>query len=52
MKIRSKFLIVVLTVLLFSSCDEQIMNWYKDPDHGEVSTAELPLQLAEKNHTV
>jgi GH35 family endo-1,4-beta-xylanase len=24
------------------------MEWYKDPDHGEVTTAELPLALAEK----
>jgi len=48
MKVRFIFLIGVLSALLFSSCDEQIMDWYKDPTHGEVTTAELPLQLAEK----
>jgi len=48
MKVRYIFLIVVLSTLLFSSCDEQIMDWYKDPTHGAVTTAELPLQLSEK----
>ncbi len=41
-------MIVVLSALLFSSCEEQVMNWYKDPTHGEITNAELPLQLAEK----
>ena len=40
--------IAVLFAFLFSSCNDQIMKWYKDPDHGDVTTAELPLQLAEK----
>jgi len=48
MKVKFIFLIVVISALLFSSCDEQVMSWYKDPTHGEVTTAELPLQLAEK----
>ncbi|PKQ67739.1 endo-1,4-beta-xylanase [Labilibaculum manganireducens] len=37
---------VVLTV--FSSCDDQIMDWKKDSTHGEVTTEELPLGLVEK----
>jgi endo-1,4-beta-xylanase len=40
--------IVALAALCMVSCDDQIMEWYKDPDHGEVTTAELPLALAEK----
>ncbi|MGV8094396.1 MAG: endo-1,4-beta-xylanase [Mangrovibacterium sp.] len=39
---------VALAALCMISCDDQIMEWYKDPDHGEVTTAELPLALAEK----
>lgn len=37
-----------LSSLLLASCDDQIMDWGKDPDHGEVTVAELPLELAEK----
>jgi len=48
MKVKFIFVIVVLSALLFSSCEEQVMNWYKDPTHGEITNAELPLQLAEK----
>ena len=48
MKVKFIFMIVVLSALLFSSCDEQVMNWYKDPTHGAITNAELPLQLAEK----
>lgn len=48
MKYRNKLLIVTLSIMSFSSCDDQKMEWYKDPTHGEVTSAELPLQLAEK----
>lgn len=40
--------LIVLSFLLFSSCDDQIMEWGKDPSHGEVTGAELPLELQEK----
>ncbi|SNR59155.1 endo-1,4-beta-xylanase [Lutibacter flavus] len=48
MKYKKIFPILALTSLIFSSCDDQIMEWEKDPSHGEVTTAELPLELAEK----
>ena len=48
MKKRYLYTIAILAGCLFSSCDDQIMEWGKDPEHGEVTTAELPLQLAEK----
>lgn len=31
-----------------NSCDEDKMDWGRDPAYGEVGTAELPLALAEK----
>lgn len=34
---------------MFSSCDDMIMEWYKDPNKGEVAMSDLPLPLAEKN---
>lgn len=37
-----------LASVLLSSCDDQIMEWAKEPGHGEVTVAELPLALAEK----
>jgi endo-1,4-beta-xylanase len=40
--------LIVLALLLFSSCDDQIMEWGEDPSHGEVTGAELPLELKEK----
>lgn len=33
---------------MFSSCDDMIMEWYKDPNKGEVAMSDLPLPLAEK----
>lgn len=39
---------LALSCLLFTSCDDQLMEWGKDPDHGDVTSAELPLELAEK----
>lgn len=39
---------IALSCLLFSSCDDNLMEWGKDPDHGDVASAELPLELAEK----
>ncbi|MGQ7944200.1 endo-1,4-beta-xylanase [Flavobacterium sp. WC2509] len=39
---------IALSCMLFSSCDDNMMEWGTDPDHGEVTSAELPLELAEK----
>lgn len=39
---------VALSVLILTSCDDNKMEWYKDPTHGAVTSSELPLQLAEK----
>lgn len=48
MKYKNILSTILLTSMMLSSCDDQIMEWYKDPSHGEVTTAELPLELAEK----
>ncbi|MDQ1771064.1 glycosyl hydrolase family 10 [Labilibaculum sp. A4] len=40
--------VIAVVSMIFSSCDDQIMDWYTDPTHGEVSIADLPLELAEK----
>lgn len=40
-------LVAALSMIL-ASCDDMIMEWYKDPKKGEVTVAELPLPLAEK----
>jgi len=40
--------IVASALMIFASCDDQLMEWEKDPSHGEVTGAELPLQLQEK----
>lgn len=48
MKLRNILPAFALLALLLTSCDDQIMKWYKDPTHGEISSAELPLALAEK----
>lgn len=48
MKLKNIISVFALSSLMLTSCDEQIMDWYKDPSHGELSSAELPLPLAEK----
>ncbi len=40
--------VIASSLVLFASCDEQKMEWGKDPSHGEVASSELPLALAEK----
>ena len=47
MKYNKIIPIVALLATTMSSCDEEKMNWYKDPSHGEVVSSELPLQLRE-----
>jgi len=39
--------IMALFAIILTSCDEEKMNWYKDPSHGEVASSELPLNLQE-----
>ncbi|PKB16396.1 endo-1,4-beta-xylanase [Flavobacterium sp. 5] len=39
---------IALSCMLFTSCDDNLMDWGKDPDHGDITSAELPLELAEK----
>ena len=48
MKYRNMLPFVALSVLVLTSCDDNKMEWYKDPTHGAVTSSELPLQLAEK----
>ncbi len=42
------FAICCSFILSLNSCDEDKMEWGRDPSYGEVTTAELPLALAEK----
>lgn len=42
------FAVCCLLTLSLNSCDEDKMDWGRDPSYGEVTTAELPLALAEK----
>ena len=48
MKYRNMLPFVALSVLILTSCDDNKMEWYKDPAHGAITSSELPLQLAEK----
>lgn len=48
MKYRNIIPVAAFAAMCLASCDDQKMEWYKDPTHGEITSAELPLQLAEK----
>ncbi|TDW52810.1 carbohydrate binding protein [Flavobacterium sp. 270] len=48
MKYKKILPILASSLLIFSSCDDNLMEWEKDPTHGEVTGAELPLALVEK----
>lgn len=48
MKYKNILPFVALSALALTSCDDNKMEWYKDPTHGAVTSSELPLQLAEK----
>lgn len=48
MKYRNIIPVAAFAAMCFASCDDQKMEWYKDPTHGEITSSELPLQLAEK----
>lgn len=45
--IKSTFVALAAFALCFGSCDDEKMEWEKDPSYGEVTTAELPLALRE-----
>lgn len=40
--------VIASSMLLFTACDDNLMEWEKDPEHGAVTGAELPLALVEK----
>ena len=48
MRYKNILPVIASSLLIFSSCDDNLMDWEKDPDHGEVTGAELPLALVEK----
>lgn len=48
MKYKYIFPIIASSLMILSSCDDNKMDWQKDPDHGAVTGAELPLELVEK----
>ncbi|WP_431241255.1 endo-1,4-beta-xylanase [Flavobacterium sp. P21] len=48
MKYKNILPIVALSLMFLSSCDDNLMDWEKDPEHGAVTGAELPLELVEK----
>ena len=48
MKYKYIFPIIASSLMMLSSCDDNKMDWEKDPDHGAVTGAELPLALVEK----
>ena len=41
MKYRNMLPFVALSVLILTSCDDNKMEWYKDPTHGAVTSSEL-----------
>ncbi|MFD2943438.1 endo-1,4-beta-xylanase [Flavobacterium notoginsengisoli] len=47
---KSKYIIPIIasSLMILSSCDDNLMEWGKDPEHGAVTGAELPLALVEK----
>jgi GH35 family endo-1,4-beta-xylanase len=48
MKYRRLLPILALFSLLFSSCEDDIMEWKDRADQDKITTAELPLELEEK----
>ena len=48
MKYKYIIPIIASSLMILSSCDDNLMEWQKDPEHGEVTGAELPLALVEK----
>ncbi|WP_428231997.1 endo-1,4-beta-xylanase [Flavobacterium sp.] len=48
MKYKYIIPIIASSLMILASCDDNKMDWGKDPDHGAVTGAELPLELVEK----
>ncbi|MTH14736.1 endo-1,4-beta-xylanase [Flavobacterium sp. LC2016-01] len=48
MKYKNILPIAALSLMFLSSCDDNLMDWEKDPEHGAITGAELPLELVEK----
>ncbi|WP_343697060.1 endo-1,4-beta-xylanase [Flavobacterium sp.] len=48
MKYKYILPIIASSLMVLASCDDNLMEWGKDPEHGEVTGAELPLELVEK----
>ncbi|WP_416445884.1 endo-1,4-beta-xylanase [Leeuwenhoekiella sp. A16] len=48
MKYTKVILILALSFVVFSSCEDDIMEWQDVPEESKVTTAELPLELQEK----
>lgn len=48
MKYKYILPIIATSLMVLSSCDDDKMDWQKDPEHGAVTGAELPLELVEK----
>ena len=48
MKYKYILPVIASSLLILGSCDDNKMDWEKDPTHGAVTGAELPLELIEK----
>lgn len=48
MKYKNILPMIALSAMILASCDDNLMEWGKDPEHGAVTGAELPLALVEK----
>ncbi|MDR0824448.1 MAG: endo-1,4-beta-xylanase [Prevotella sp.] len=46
--IKSLIPALLLSLCFLASCDDDKMDWGKDPSHGEVAASDLPLELKEK----
>lgn len=48
MKYKYIIPIIASSLMILGSCDDNLMEWEKDPEHGAITGAELPLELVEK----
>ncbi|MDT0643565.1 endo-1,4-beta-xylanase [Zunongwangia sp. F363] len=48
MKYKNLIFISVLSSMLFTSCQEEVMEWEERDEQDRITTAELPLELEEK----
>lgn len=49
-KMKYKYIIPIIasSLMILTSCDDNLMEWKKVEGHGEIASSELPLELAEK----